>query len=135
MNHNATNNTLVSSLFANIGVEGIELIWVHLHLTFRVSVLLGCVYRRPTSDIINLQIWLNNIESNIFIDNKSIFIVGNFNFPEINRFVPTPINYNNSSILFLEMFTAFGMMQYNKLPTHDDNLLDLCFKNNPACYN
>ena len=91
------------------------------------------MYRRPTCDIINLQTWLDKIESNVIIDNKCIFIVGDFNLPEIDWSVPATTNFNNSSALFLEMFSAFDMMQCNKLPIRGDNLLDLCFTNNPAC--
>ena len=52
------NNTFVLS-FANICVEDIKSLWVELRLSFKVSVLLGCVYRRPTCDIINLQTWFD----------------------------------------------------------------------------
>jgi hypothetical protein len=126
------NNNIVSSKIAEINVEGIESVWVKLCLSFNMTVVMGCVYRRPACDNAAFLAWLHKIETDI-MHNSCTFILGDFNLSEIDWSVPAPTNSNNNSALLLEMMGTFGMTQCNCTPTRGVNLLDLCFTNNPDC--
>ena len=92
------------------------------------TVRLCCVYNPPSQNS-SAALHLCSVLNQILITKTPLFILGDFNFPNINWLVPC--SYGNSSHdIFLDFCSSNGLVQCIDYPTHDmGNILDLIICN------
>ena len=111
-----------------------ESIWVGVKLRNKDSLLIGCVYRSPNSDMRNNVELMTNL-TNICERNQftHVLICGDFNLPDIDWVHElSPPNPNSTSYLFVECLRDCVLTQHVMQPTHKGgdqqaNILDLIF--------
>ena len=95
------------------------------------TVRLCCVYNPPAQNS-SATLHLCRVLNQILITKTPLFILGDFNFPDINWLVPC--SYGNASHdIFLDFCSSNGLVQCIDYPTHDlGNILDLIICNQPG---
>ena len=113
-----------------------ESIWVGVKLRNKDSLVIGCVYRSPNSDMRNTVELMTNL-TNICERNQftHVLICGDFNLPDIDWVHElSPPNPNSTSYLFVECLPDCFLTQHVMQPTHkrgdqQANILDLILTN------
>ena len=77
-------NSVMSSSPIAICVDGIESIWVSVAVSSIRSILIGCVYRKPSCTFDNLHEWFRNVGTELFAKHNEIAWMGDLNLPHIN---------------------------------------------------
>uniref|UniRef100_A0AA85J6K1 Endonuclease/exonuclease/phosphatase domain-containing protein n=1 Tax=Trichobilharzia regenti TaxID=157069 RepID=A0AA85J6K1_TRIRE len=104
-------------------------VWVEIKVLRSKPILIGCVYRPPSS---NRE--YDNVLSNIFSVASNLpfsynIIGGDFNLPDISwRTLRGPSRYDN----LLNSIITGGWTQHINVPTRSNNILDLIFTINVA---
>ncbi|CAG2200390.1 unnamed protein product [Mytilus edulis] len=107
----ASKTTLICTEQTKLRTE-CEIIWTRIQIEGSKNLYIGSFYRNPKStlqDLENLDRSLSMIDTN----SNNIILMGDFNLPSIN--------WENGTIK--------PVAQYE--PTRENNILDLCFTNNP----
>ena len=109
-----------------------ESVWCEVNLENKEKLLIGTMYRSPSSSDTNNDNF-NQLFKNMILDRKNVLIMGDFNHPEINWLNGiSPANENNKATQFLEMIRDTFLHQHIKQPTHHrgeqrPTLIDLIF--------
>ena len=102
-----------------------ELLFVDIHVSGNRKVNLGVFYRPPKSDInplLDLQTALDNVLST---PNSDLLLLGDFNMPEINWETNCVSRSSDHTTLLCEIIHDNFLTQLVKVPTREDNILDL----------
>ena len=110
----------------DLETEGLETIWIEIKLNKQQPLLLGYVYRPPSS-IVN---WLNSFEyelERVFLENKEVLILGDFNFDLLSD--------KSTTKAWLDTMQSYNFTQFIKCPTRisssSETLIDHLFSNKP----
>lgn len=120
----------VSQLFSTAG--SIESIWLEVDIN-KVRLLVACVYRpkRATTVEQNLE-FIHTLERAMALS-EPVYVIGDFNYPEINWQTLTVLPSDQSSLDFLNSYKSHRGRQMITFPTRIRNgqisLLDLFFVN------
>ena len=90
--------------------SGFETIWVEIVNTKAKNVLCCCAYRHPSVSPVRFKEYLESTLSQLTSENKSIFIMGNFN---INLLNCESHPESNDFLLMLNSF-FFNLISYNQ---------------------
>ena len=116
-----------------------EAIYIKVQTTSSKPLIIGSLYRPPSSDTTYMEEMCNTI-STLFSTNKSaiIWLGGDLNLPDINwKSVSIEGSRYNTSIneTFLETIKECGLEQKIMFPTRMNNTLDLYLTNRPSLVN
>ena len=108
-----------------------EQLWIEIALKGSDSLLVGCIYRSPSSDLCQSTTALFDLLSKIQ-DHSHVLICGDFNYPDIKW--STLACDTSFSKLFLDAVNNCCLFQHVTEPTHyrrntTANILDLVFTN------
>ena len=106
--------------------EGFETLWVEIKLQKQKPLLLGYVYRPPSS-LVN---WIDGFEcilDKVFLEDKEVILLGDFNFDLLNN---KPVNKS-----WLDVMQNYNFTQLINQPTRicdsSQTLIDHLYSNNP----
>ena len=92
------------------------------------NTLVGVIYRHPSMDLVDFNCnYLNKLLENISKEQKSIFLLGNFNFNLLNY------NEHNQTNEFLDYLASNSfiplILQPTRITSHSNTLIDNIFSN------
>ncbi|MES9905973.1 MAG: reverse transcriptase family protein [Sedimenticola sp.] len=112
--------------------------WCRIKLTNHDTLLIGCLYRSPNSNIENLHNISELLQNTKSCHDTHLLIMGDLNYKEINWKVgSTTVSENHPATLFLEITRDNFLFQHVLEPTryregYTPSLLDLIFTNEEA---
>ena len=106
----------------------VEYICLDIDICSKNKIRIICIYRPPSTDIVNHQEICDLISSLCTIRYPSI-LLGDFNLPLINWDNISCPNYPTCYNKFIECITDNSLAQYINFPTRLNNILDLLFTN------
>lgn len=127
--HSSLNSSLL-----DLGHVDVESIWCKITLADSSSFAAGVFYRPPDSNLNTLQL-LHEIVSEA--SGQTFVLAGDFNLPELmwqNEMCQCKVN-SRANLEMKSIVDTFGLSQYVKEPTRNDNILDLLFCNSPSFVN
>ena len=96
--------------------------WCRLKLDKGDSLLIGCVYRSPSSSVENCINMNNAIYEAVNLKDTHLLIIGDFNYPEINwEFQQTTENMQHNSSIFINCINDTFLYQHVKEHTRYRN--------------
>ena len=112
---------------------GLESVWTTVRLIGKDRLIIGCIYRSPSSLAINYETLNNQIKKAAASSDVShILIIGDFNYPNINW--ETGSSVTSAESLFLDAINDSYLYQHVSYPTRArlhqcPSILDLVFTN------
>ena len=132
----AIKSTLIAEEIKLESNHNIESIFCKISTPNSKQLIIGSVYRPPNSNIeymTDLCNQLTNIEAEY--KNAVIWIMGDFNLPDINwnsYTIEKHQNIKEINELFINTLLNLNLEQINKKPTRNNNILDLFLTNRPG---
>jgi hypothetical protein len=132
----AIKSTLIAEEIKLESNHNIESIFCKISTPNSKQLIIGSVYRPPNSNIeymTDLCNQLTNIEAKY--KNAVIWIMGDFNLPDINwnsYTIEKHQNIKEINELFINTLLNLNLEQINKKPTRNNNILDLFLTNRPG---
>ena len=105
--------------------------WCTLSIAKNLSLLVGCVYRSPSSDSDNNQSLNKLISTACDMPQCHKIILGDFNFPDIEW---DDLSGKTSSESFRIMINDCFLTQIVRQPTRGSSILDLVLSNDPSIF-
>ena len=129
----AINDRLIAQDESNLDQPDCELKWISLQVKGIAPVFIGAFYRSQKTDTDYLRSLDNSLRQ--IPTNASVWLLGDFNLPDINwdtcSFIPGG-RYPAHSKLMLDLAQDYNLHQIVREPTRENNILDLCFTNDPS---
>lgn len=126
----AVNDRLIAQEESNLDQPNCELKWISLHVKGIAPMFIGAFYRSQNTDNDYLRLLDDSLQR--IPKNASIWLLGDFNLPDINWnsncFTPCG-RYPGPSKLMVDIAHDHNLQQIVLKPTRENSILDLCFTN------
>ena len=104
-----------------------ESVWVEIKNKKSKNILCGCIYRHPRNDMTGFQLYMDKILRIINLENKEIYMAGDFNTDFLK------IESNNSYQTFYNSITSSGFLpqiiQPTRVSDHSATVIDNIYTN------
>lgn len=114
-------------------VNGLEILWIQIHLPFQQPTLIGCIYRPPKSDALYLDKICESIDLALD-DRKELFMLGDYNIGWKSKHSD---GNKTKFTQYIESRNLYQMVQdvtrssRNKFGHKTESIIDLIFSNDP----
>ena len=109
--------------------DGIESCWIEIMREKEKNIVIGCIYRHPTTDCAKLHNALKEQLSNLNNKSKEVFVLGDININFLNY------NRDNKTSDYLDMLLDLGYMplitKARRITDHTATLIDHIYTNVP----
>ena len=105
--------------------------WCTVRLSNDVSLLVGCIYRSPSSTVENNQLLNSMIEYTCNLPHQYKIIMGDFNYPGVNWDLLSGCSISEA---FCDTVNNCFLTQLVRSPTRGPSMLDLVFCNDPSIF-
>ncbi|XP_072018292.1 uncharacterized protein [Amphiura filiformis] len=126
----AVNDRFIAQDESDLDQENCEMKWCSIHVKGVAPVFIGAFYRSQTTDNDYMRLLDDSLQK--IPKNASIWLLGDFNLPDVNwitnSFIPCG-RYPGPSKLMIDIALDHGLHQIVQKPTRGKSILDLCFTN------
>ena len=112
-------------------VNGLEILWIQIHLPFQQPKLIGCIYRPPKSDALYLDKICESIDLALD-DRKELFMLGDYNIDWKSKHSDgnkTKFTQYIESRNLYQMVQDITRSSRNKFGHKTESIIDLIFSN------
>lgn len=120
------NNTFIFKIRTDIEIEGSESLFIEVSMSKNKNMIIGTIYRPPTSDVDTFINQIDSVLNKISQENKHIYLMGDYNLDLVNK-------TNNNILKFYNTMLLYSCYPHISKPTRIDSvsetLIDNIFSN------